>query len=264
MRQALAHREPQKNAPRGGADSGPSQFDPFRAAIRPTPAVRLLVTNVALRVELARSKLLSGASVPGASVAFGLRPQCGANRLFIGPISKARSGSIPGERATPCGRPSVRFGPLPFEPLPERRIPPSIGPAARRARAEERCTREALHVRVTTASVADVDPPVAEPGARDGIDWANLPARVVAPIGIARARLAGRTPGAAKIGIARARLTGTPPAPVAVVPAAPLRSGRLSGRQSRRGKRQRRRADDDHLTNPVAHVPSRNGRPSPG
>ncbi len=44
-------------------------------------------------VELPRSQSVSRRATPGASVAFGLRPQCGANRLFIGPISKGCSGS---------------------------------------------------------------------------------------------------------------------------------------------------------------------------
>ena len=47
-----------------------------------TPAVRLLGTNVARRVELTRLKLLSGTVGPGASCASGLWPVSGAHRLF--------------------------------------------------------------------------------------------------------------------------------------------------------------------------------------
>ena len=46
------------------------------------------------RVDLARWPSRPGMTAIYASVAFGLRPQCGANRLFIEPISKGCSGSI--------------------------------------------------------------------------------------------------------------------------------------------------------------------------
>ena len=42
------------------------------------------------------------------------------------------------------------------------------------------------------ASMADVDSLIVEPGARDGIDWANLPARIVAQFGSVRAPPTGR------------------------------------------------------------------------
>jgi hypothetical protein len=41
--------------------------------------VRLLGTNVARRVELTRSRLLSGTVAPGATYAFSLRPLSGAS-----------------------------------------------------------------------------------------------------------------------------------------------------------------------------------------
>src|SRR5271165_678262 len=47
-----------------------------------------------VRVDLTRSDAAFGTVGPGASVAFGLRPQCGAYRPFVGPTSKGRAGSI--------------------------------------------------------------------------------------------------------------------------------------------------------------------------
>ena len=104
--------------------------------------------------------------------------------------------------------------------------------------------------------MADVDPLFVEPGAGHGIDWANLPARIVAPIGSVRAPPTGR-----RLGLAGAYDYWHPLGLGSAVPAAPLRSGRLSRRKSRRGKRQRRRAGDDRLANPVTYVPSRNAGP---
>ena len=57
-------------------------------AIRRTRDVRLLVTSVAHRVELTRSKLLSGTVGPGATVAFRLRPQSGASLTFVMAIDR--------------------------------------------------------------------------------------------------------------------------------------------------------------------------------
>jgi hypothetical protein len=78
--------------------------------------------------------------------------------------------------------------------------------------------------------VADVDPLFVEPGAGHGIDWANLPARIVAPIGSVRAPPTGR-----RLGLAGAYDYWHPLGLGSAVPAAPLRSGRLSRRKSRRG-----------------------------
>jgi hypothetical protein len=105
----------------------------------------------------------------------------------------------------------------------------TFGRAPLRWRPGRACTREALYAGITTASVADVDSLVVEPGARDGIDWANLPARIVAPIGSAPP-LTGR-----RLGLAGAYRYWDPLGSAAL--ATPLCSGRLSRRESRGGKR---------------------------
>ena len=58
----------------------------------------------------------------GATVAFRLRPQSGAHRLFVGPTAKGRSGSIPGERGPSPRRMTCKAAPLAApESAPQRR-----------------------------------------------------------------------------------------------------------------------------------------------
>ena len=60
---------------------------------RPFPPHRSLLRPIGTSAYLTHPSHHRRMFAPGASVAFGLRPQCGANRLFIGPISKGCSGS---------------------------------------------------------------------------------------------------------------------------------------------------------------------------
>ena len=77
-----------------------------------TPAVRLLGTNAARRVELTRLKLLSGTVGPGATYAFSLGPLSDASRSFVPPLDRrvsARSRLRSRRQKTVAAGPGIPF-----------------------------------------------------------------------------------------------------------------------------------------------------------